>query len=385
MDSIEVIQYILLNIFLLFVFFLVGKNISKGGDYWRSAIWAILFFVLIFGSRYGRGNDYFHYVDVYRLDLEESQRLFTWFNHVLQFLGVGPHYFFFFYAIPFVTFSLVLLEPMKKYAIYLFPLYIVANSVFEEFIIRQALSYSFVFLFMYELSLNTNRTLNFKIPYLLLYFLCSYSIHSANGLIVLIFLALFLFVKRPISIFITAPLFIFFSYVFPIFLDSSGIATIFEILASSGDEKFQGYNDNVDFWTNLDRDGAEQYIRTPLIRSLETFGNLSLIILGTKLFEEKVELKKYLPFFYLYIIGTYIGKGFMTLEIFRRMGDVMMRIWFIPLALVLFYFPTLQLKSRCRFLYKILFVGLAFWIWDYFRYVFMKGNMILFMWNIDNY
>lgn len=375
-------QYIVLNLFLLFVFFLVGRNISKGGNYWKNAFWAILFFVLIIGSRYGRGNDYFHYIDVYVYDLEPTQHLFTWFNSFLKWIGLDPFFIFFVYAIPFVTAAMVLMEPMKKYAAWMFPLFIVANTMFEEYVIRQALSYSFVYLFMWELVFHDNHKWQMKIPFLLLYFICATSIHSANSIVIVFFTVLYLLVKKPISIIITVPLYIFFSYVFPSLFDMSNIAPIFNFLSDTGDDKFVDYNESLDFWTDTEREGSEIYLRNPIIKFWESFGNIALIIFGTRLFKKRPDLRKsYLPFFNYYLIGTYIGKAFMTLEIFRRMGDIMMRTWFIPIALVLYY---TDIKKE-KFIYKIIYIGLLFWGWDYFKLIFMRKDMILFMWDVVNF
>lgn len=381
-DTYNLIQYVSLNLILLLIFFITGRNISKGGNYWKNAFWAILFFVLILGSRYGRGNDYFHYVDVYIRDLEPSQHLFTWFNDFLKALGVGPHYIFFVYAIPFVTCAMVLMEPMRKYAKYLFPLFIIANTFYEEFVIRQALSYGFVYLFMYELVFNDKHKKKKKIGFLLLYFACSTSIHSGNSIIMVLFAALYIFVKRPITILATVPLYIFFSYIFPNLFDTSQLAPVFQILSDTGDSKFEGYNDQFDFWTNTDREGSEGYLRNSVIKFLETYGNIALIILGTRLFKRDKELcRTYLPFFNLYIVGTYLGKAFMTLEIFRRMGDIMMYTWFIPLSVVLYHFHF----RKEKIVYKIISLGLVFWLWDYYRLLFKKGDMILYMWDVLNY
>lgn len=70
----EVFLYITLNLVLLFTFFVVGKNAARTNHYFKAVFPAVLLFVLIQGSRYNRGNDYLHYVDVYLYDLEPGQR-----------------------------------------------------------------------------------------------------------------------------------------------------------------------------------------------------------------------------------------------------------------------------------------------------------------------
>ena len=79
------IIYIILNLLLLFIFWYGGLRISKGDNYWKNAILCIVAFTLVLGLRYGRGNDYHHYVYIYVNGYTEgTQRAFVWLNSFLN-------------------------------------------------------------------------------------------------------------------------------------------------------------------------------------------------------------------------------------------------------------------------------------------------------------
>ena len=87
--------YIFLNLFMLIVFIVTGRLISKDKkNYWKYAKWPVITFTLILGLRLNRGHDYIHYMEVYRYDLEKEQVLFTLFNHFLKSLDTGAHWIF---------------------------------------------------------------------------------------------------------------------------------------------------------------------------------------------------------------------------------------------------------------------------------------------------
>ena len=77
------IIYIFINLLLLLTFVLGGYNIKRGGSYWKNALSCSFVFILVMGTRYGRGNDYFHYVEVY-LNGDNSQYSFLLFNGLLK-------------------------------------------------------------------------------------------------------------------------------------------------------------------------------------------------------------------------------------------------------------------------------------------------------------
>ena len=67
------------------------------------------------GTRYGRGYDYFHYVDVYLNGDPNSQYSFLLFNGLLKnILGIGRYFIFYVYAIPFILCGFKFLKNFQK-------------------------------------------------------------------------------------------------------------------------------------------------------------------------------------------------------------------------------------------------------------------------------
>lgn len=60
------IDFIILNILLLYIFWKAGNNISNKGHYWNNANWCIFAFTIVQGCRFARGNDYHAYSEIFR-------------------------------------------------------------------------------------------------------------------------------------------------------------------------------------------------------------------------------------------------------------------------------------------------------------------------------
>lgn len=176
MDLIETkIIYIFINLLLLSTFVIGGYNVKKGGSYWKNALSCSLVFVMVMGSRYGRGHDYLHYVDVYINGDLSNQYLFLLFNEgIKSILGIGKYFIFYVYAIPFILCGFKFLKNFQNVANLAFPLFLMSMTYFEEYEIRQALSFSFVFLFL-DAFLNIRR---FSKKNILKLFLCWNSFDS---------------------------------------------------------------------------------------------------------------------------------------------------------------------------------------------------------------
>jgi len=377
----SLVQYIVLNLLLLLVFFLVGKNISKGGNYWKSAVWAILFFTFISGSRFARGNDYMHYIDVYQWDLEAEQYVFTWFNHVLKALSVQGYFIFYFYAFVFVSCMMVFLQPFKKYANVVFPLALMATLAFEEFQIRQAFGFSMVFLFTYELMFAQHKKKT-KLLLCALYFILCIGIHSGNVFILLLIIFFYLLFRRPIPLVFSIPAYIIASYIISNIGDLGFLQPIMDFLNSGdSDSKISQYAGNADRWFSADA-YDDIYTRNPIVKVFETLGNIALLYFGYKDIV-KIKADTWLKTFYnMFIVGTLLQKGFMNLEILNRMGGDIMIFWFIPLAHIIK--DRKLILKRTNFFEKIFLIFLLWWLYGYAKYIFYPQKMTLFLWDFLN-
>jgi hypothetical protein len=92
---------------------------------------------------------------------------------------------------------------------------------FEEYEIRQALSFSFVFLFLDEFI--SNDTNGKKIIWCGVWVLLTFSLHSANIFFIICFLGIYYTCKSIISWKIAVPILFFASYFFADYYDISGV------------------------------------------------------------------------------------------------------------------------------------------------------------------
>ena len=373
----SLIVYIVLYLLLIAIFSLVGWNISKGAKYWQSSIWAIVAFTFVSGSRFLRGNDYVHYMDVYNYDLENKQVVFTWFNHVLKDIGVSPYFIFYFYAFVFVVCLMAFLRPFRKYAYLMFPMALIATINFEEYQIRQAFGYSLVFLFAYELMFAKDNRYK-KIALCSILFLLSYGIHSAN-IILFVLICFFYFIyRRPIPLIISVPLYIIASYVISTMLDLSFLQPFVDLIGDS-DTKFSGYAENADYW--FGSEGYKDiYTRNVYVQFFETLGNISLMYLGIK--EIKTEKNNiWLPVTYnLFIVGTLIQKAFRNLELLNRIGGDIMIFWFVPFVFVVA--DRKNLNPKKKIFISCCYICLTWWFYSIIRFIFTPEEKFLFLWDM---
>lgn len=235
--------YIFLNLLALFIFIIAGQNIaSNEKKYWNNAIWCIVAFTLLLGLRLNRGNDYGHYMSVYNYDLEAEEVLFTSFNHVLKSIGVGAHWIFMYYSCAYIIGAMILLKEFRRYAKWLFPLFLIAFTYFSEYMIRQAFGFTFVFI-MIKFMIDEKLKLKAKIIRMGICFFLAYSIHTANAVTSLLIIGVYYLMKFPLPFKITIPAFIFASYFFSELFDFSYLDGILAFLGDSS-TKFSQYTDN---------------------------------------------------------------------------------------------------------------------------------------------
>ena len=235
------IIYLLVNFIMLATFYVCGKDISNGKTYSKNVIICIIIYTLCLGLRYGRGWDYNHYIDVYKYNLEETEIVFTYFNVFLKKIGVGSHYFFLVYNLIEITCAFVFLYPFKKFARYIFPLFMIATLHLNEYSIRQGLAFSFVFLSLFLFFRFYDKLKGFVKHYkiFLLLIVCiaiAYGIHSVT-IITLSWIFVFaIFIKKPLPYKITIFAFILASYVFQNMFDFSALNGIFSFMADQNEK-----------------------------------------------------------------------------------------------------------------------------------------------------
>lgn len=373
------ITYIILNLALLGIFLFAGWRISKGGNYLKNSILCIIAYTLISGSRYARGVDYLHYVDVYKNDLIKDEWLFSELNELLKTIGVGPHYIFYFYSFIIILCICSFFSIYKKSAKWLFPLFIIATLSIAENHIRQFVGFSIICLFLKQLAIIKQYSPKYKyisIIFCLVCIIAAYSIHSANIIIVVLLLLLYFTIKSPIPYYISIPLYIFASYLFNSIIYLNYVESVADFLGQYN-ILFNSYAEGSGKWFSSEG-YSDIYTRTPFVKFLETVGNVTLFYMSWEVIDKKNPDKQdIITYTNVFIIGSIFQKAFMNFEIMNRMGAFCVLFYIFPLAYVMYNFQLIR-KNR---LFVICSVFLLFWVWDYFRYVFMNPSMTKFLWD----
>lgn len=374
------VVYLFVNAVMLITFCISGRNISNNQSYIRNAAMCVIVYALGLGLRYGRGFDYFHYIDIYNFDLEESQVVFTAFNTFLKFIGVDQYYIFLVYNFIEMGCAMVFLYPFRKYACFIFPLFMIATRHLNENNIRQGFAFSFVFLCLYvffkfyeDLNAFSKHS---KI--LILFLVCiyiAYGIHSVAIISILWITSFAIFIKKPLPYLWTIIAFILASYVFQNMFDFSVANNLLSFMASQ-DDKFSAYVERSDEWFSSDA-VADRYTRNPIVKVAETLGNVSLFYLGYKLIIKRFAGDRQIITFYnVFVVGSIIQKFFMNFEIINRVSGTGSLFWCIPLGLVLYYRKDFRTSK-----YRMLLLFLIWYSYEYLKYLFICGDMCKFLWD----
>ena len=375
----------LLNALLMWVFLNAGKNIMHGEKFWPNAWKCILCFTFVQGCRYKRGNDYLHYQDVFIGDyLIDENSFFQNFNEILKIVGINEYSCFVVYAFVFVFCGMFFLQFLKKYAKYLFPLFILGYVYFEEYMIRQAFSYSFFFLYLINLFqfrldyIERNANKKSHLLFCLLFAVVVIALHTGNILNILVFTAFFVFWRKPLPVQFTIPFYLFCVYILPNVFDFSYLQLLLSFAGENSTLAAQ-YVDNSDRWfTEAGKNSI--YIRNAFIQILEVAGVSSLCILVPQTIRIKGDTNAIIATcFNVSFVGFCIIATFRELELLNRLGYVLSCCWCIVVSYLLYYRPNF---AGMRPMTKLLYLCLLWFGYDYFKYLFFRGKMTLFLWDV---
>lgn len=370
------IDYILLNVLLVIVFYYAGCKL-RNTPHVLPYMWScIISFTFVLGSRYLRGNDYLRYQHTFLYDDDASQVIFTQFNTFLRWIGINEDTFLYIYSFIFIIGALIFLKTFKPYLKYLLPAFLIAFIFFNEYCIRQALGFSFIFLYMKELFRFDEKTDHIakRILILALYAFLAYSMHSVNALNLVFITAVYLCSFRLISWKLTIPAFI----ICALILSQSINWKIFEtFLGAIGgfNEKFSNYTNQADTFFSSNAFQSD-YSRSTIGNILEIIGHSSLLYLGYRAIQSFCNEKRYIALYNIYALGAIINRCFWNYELLRRVFDPMLAFWCFPFAIVLAY------GKKLRKIDKVILLGLFYFIYEMgFKYLVERGDMTLFLWD----
>ena len=88
--------------------------------------------------------------------------------------------------------------------------------------------------------------------------------------------------------------------------------------------------------------------------------------------------KSLIALYNVYVLGTILYDSFVNYEAINRITRYFYAFWIFPFALILFYRKSFYKESSLQLAYIISF-GVFI---HFFRYLFLKGDQTLFLWDI---
>ena len=360
------IDFIILYTALFGLFFSISqikqKTINRNVLLWGLAL--IIAFVIIIGMRYGWGVDYISYKYWIDNPKEDENIFFAKINSILSLIGFEYAEKFMFYALCMAVGGLVFLRTFH-YNKYMIAFFLPAMFDSATTFIRQGFALSIFYFSIYYMWRRKH------IIGVLLLLLCI-GVHT--GLLsTIIFPFLFLFLhkwyKKPFPILLTIPIYIIITisvdYVNNFF--ATNFTSAFTFLQYFG--KFESYSENSDYW--FGEDGVNEIYAQSIATMLMTLiFEASIMYLGAKALKQKYN-KRVCIYYNTAVIGMFIMRIGYYLEIIRRVGQLSMAFYFVPLGYAFSVFlkrRTLAAMSRqeriiaisaicCCVIFLLLFYG----------------------------
>lgn len=374
------IDHIILYILLFFVFYVFCKNNIKCKtdiDFWELAIVPLLCFVLIEGSRYGRGPDYLAYK--YRFEHiwpeNEPQKIFLVLMEVLDFLGFNYVGLFMVYALIFCTGTFFFIRKTfsREEARWMYVFMLLSMLIKSESMVRQYIAMPFAFISMSYI---------FKKKWVKasICFFIALGIHSGT-VVMYPFVLFFYFVwKKIIPVKYTLLLLLLVYYVIPTgALSGAGIKMLgMSNLSALGNDNFSTYVEDSDRWLGADSflEAAQQTIFT---KTLQFLFDASVLIVSHKALQLHKENIVSI-FFNVISIGFILDRSFFGYEIFQRITGQLYIFWFIPLGYSVYVYKQLQQSKDKKIMKIFLFIAIAYQVAYYIRFVFFNPN-VRFFWS----
>lgn len=370
------LDHIFLYTILFAVFFYITRIKQKtiNNHYWLLLIIPIILYSIILGCRYGWGNDYFWYKSrfehPYKYKYEDPGFLLI--NLFIN-GSVGNNYVFAFilYSLIFITCAFVWIKDYigNKYMLALF---LPATLLLSTFTIRQSLGHSFIFLGLHFF--QNKRWLP-----MLLSLLVAYSIHPAAILLVIPMLLLYYLANKPFPWKITIPIYTIASLSSDFI--NSFITKVFSLylpLLTIGN-KFDSYLRT--FWFNKKaiRVAWEQGFLTLFLSMMFHIGIIYIGYVALKY----VPQKKVLYVYNTVVIGLIATRIFWYFEIFRRISEAFVQLYFIPLGYAIYVIARINnnMEEKEWISYFVSFAFVVVYLVLYFgRFILLSPDYI-FIWN----
>lgn len=372
----SIIDHIILFAFLFALFFFITRLPQKyiNQFFWQIMIFVIITYSVITGCRYGWGNDYLWYkLRFENPEYYEDENIgFKILNLTMNRVGLNYVGAFIIYSLIYITTAFVLIKDYKGNK-FMLALFLPATLLQNTFTIRQSVAHGFVFLAMHYLNKR-------KWEYVILMTALAYTIHPAAILLIIPVIPLYLFVKKPIPLKYSIPIYIVTALSVD-FFNAQITSTFSNYLPHlTLGNKFDNYLQN-ERWYN--EDGVEeQFNQSTLTLILSMAFHIGILYLSYIALKYRPN-KTVLCYYNTVVIGLISLRVFWNFEIFRRIVTPYTILYFIPLGYALYFykFSIRNLGKRKSTCCKIaLYSVLGYLILFYGRFILQSPNYIFF-WN----
>lgn len=376
------IDHIILYIFLFYLFysFVNYKQVYIVNNFWKISLFPIACYILILGCRYGWGNDYIWYKYRFQRPFSYKQESlgFKWLNVFLNEMGIGFIGAYIVYSLIFIVGAFILLKDYKENK-YMLALFLPATLLQSTFTIRQSVAQGFAFISLHYLHKKQWK-------YLILMVALTYLIHPASILFFIVMTGLYYVTHHIIKPIYSIPIYLFLAF-FGSILNTYVTTILGNVLPSiSLIGKFNNYVQN-DMWYNENAIKTE-WSQGLLTLSLTTLSNIGIMYVGY--ISLKYSPKHIVSYVYnAVVIGLISQRLFWYFEIFRRISEMFVLTYFIPLGYAFsFLFSqdgNIKLARHERVWIRISIICILTYLVLYFgRFILMSPDYAFF-WNIPNY
>lgn len=388
MSSIRII-YILLHLFMLWMFYKAGKNMSKtrtNGGYWRAAIPAFFSYFIVLGLRFGHNLDwnlyYVRYTECVTMPWPTTEpvyySLLYFFNEVL---GV-PYFLFVSLQCMFLLYSFfILVKEFRDKLYFVVPLFPIVAQMNDNYF-RWFIAVSFMLLSVRSFLWDKSK---YKLKAVLL-FLCSVLTHNGAAILIAIYLIL-LFKKKYMQPRIA--LILLFLSVFVISISAfSFLSTVGMFIASQGgdavsDSSVGHYLESVDYITSNGLSDLTGILQHSFIGNIIIYLSYATsFICGPKV------LQRYdngIAFYNVFVVGAILNPCFSSVEIFDRFTLTLLLFNTVVSGIV--FYDVLKGKVALFNSAKLICcLSVICLLFPYYKYVFLtdKDYRMMYMWNADN-
>lgn len=368
----EVGFHIFLRIIIIPVLYYLGvklENTKSPCSFIKIGFWVVVVFSFFIGLRYGRGVDYTHYLEMYRLAEEErGQYILRFLNNILRTLDAPFYYATILYEIIFSIGLLYICKLYKKYSRLILPLIVLVDIGAMENLIRQFLALGPLFIAFYYF--HKRKLLCSSIFYLI-----SVLTHFSS----LVVIPIYIFFSAYSSWKIRFGFIYVFLYLLLCFLwDTSYLSNYIFLFnyISGGDFVFSGYVDNAERW--FTNEGSLGFKISPIQFYRIVISNSILLLLGYKVSQKYNNFTIYHLFFVGLIIYTLAGNG--NIELLYRIS-----MFFLPLFRVLLIsIITLEYFKHVNYRFAVYFLYLNIFYEYTYPFRSLKLNDSLYIWDVPS-